>query len=272
MVPDKLVNQIFLYALAVACKRYSVKVHCAVVMSNHWHAVLTDVDAQLPRFAHFVHSTVARAINAYRGRWEGFWSPSQRYSSVQLGTPEDIADKVLYVLLNPVRAGLVSENRSWPGLNLNPLLQRRYVVERPAHFFRADNRKLPQSITLELEPLPGQSEDDLVALGRRLKEEEASVRSQFRREGRTFKGAGRVMKEKWQHRAKAPEKRRGLDPHIACRDKDKRIAAIESRARFLLDYGRALHDWMRGKRRVVFPAGTYHMRVCHRALCQPSGP
>ena len=81
-------------------------------MSNHFHLVVTDRTARLPAFGQYLDSLVARAVNASLGRWESFWGPSS-YSAVVLTSPDDILDKVAYVLANPgdrrsrtARAGL----------------------------------------------------------------------------------------------------------------------------------------------------------------------
>src|SRR5512141_3450550 len=104
--PCATTNDIFLYVLAVAARRFGIAVHAFCVMSNHFHLVVTDPYARLPAFEQYLDSLVARAVNASLGRWESFWAPSS-YSAVALATPEDIVDKAAYVLANPVAAGLV---------------------------------------------------------------------------------------------------------------------------------------------------------------------
>ncbi|MBI5485696.1 MAG: hypothetical protein HY905_00025, partial [Deltaproteobacteria bacterium] len=57
---------------------------------------------------------LTRALNAYRGRWECFFSPGS-YSAVELETPDDVLGKLIYVLANPVSAGLVDHAKDWAG-------------------------------------------------------------------------------------------------------------------------------------------------------------
>lgn len=272
LVPDERVREIFLYVLAVAAGRYNIMIHAVTVMSNHWHAILTDVEGKLPRFAQDVHSMVARAINAHRGRWEGFWSVSQRYSAVRLLTVNDAIDKMVYVLANPVRAGLVAKGEQWPGLILNPAVGTEHDASRPVHFFRQDNRRLPQTATLKLAPLPGIDESDLREMQRRLLEAEHDIREEFRSEGKRFMGRRKVMEQRWYRRARGAERRRRLNPHIACRDKELRIAALRARQDFIAQHERARRKWTSGSRRVVFPEGTYMMRVNYGVRCQSQGP
>ena len=81
--PSSVVNATFLFLLAIASRRCGVQVHAFCVLSNHWHAVLTDPDARLPEFEQYLDSLLARALNASMGRWESFWAPSS-YSAVTL--------------------------------------------------------------------------------------------------------------------------------------------------------------------------------------------
>ncbi len=113
--PSKTVNQVFLYVLAVAAQRYGVMVHTVCVLSNHVHLVVTDPQARLPAFHQLLDALVARAMNAWLGRWETFWAPDS-YSAVKLLSPVDVVAKAAYVLANPVDAGLVAAGSAWPGL------------------------------------------------------------------------------------------------------------------------------------------------------------
>ena len=63
--PSPIVDQILLYALAVAAALYGIDVHGFVFLSNHHHLVLTDRLGLLPRFTHWFHSIVARFLNAH---------------------------------------------------------------------------------------------------------------------------------------------------------------------------------------------------------------
>ena len=47
--PDRFVVRAFLYCLGYAARLFGVQLHGFVVLSNHWHAVVTDPRAVLPR-------------------------------------------------------------------------------------------------------------------------------------------------------------------------------------------------------------------------------
>ena len=65
------------------------------------------------------------------------------------------------------------------------------------------------------------------------------------------------------------ESRRQLSPRVACHDKWRRIEALTQLRAFAEAYRRALQAWPRD-RSVVFPAGTYLMRVLHGVACMDS--
>ena len=52
-----------------------------------------------------------------------------------------------------------------------------------------------------------------------------------------------------------------------CRDKWRRIEALQRLTTFLRVFREAFRAWARGVRDVVFPAGTYLMQVHHGVSC-----
>jgi len=271
--PSPLTNDIVGYLLAVAARRYDIQVHAYCVLSNHLHLVVTDPTARLPAFSQFFNSLVARAVNASLGRWETFWAP-RSYSAVALATPEDIVAKAAYVLANPVAAGLVATARRWPGLWSSPtsIGAQPRTFERPRRFFRAVGR-LPERAELELVAPPCFSDpaafrDLLVTEYSGL---EARARAEAAAGGRSFVGERRVMKTSPLGRPESHEVRRGPNPRVACRDKWKRIETLQRLVAFVDDYRRALVAWRDGQVGVVFPAGTYLVRLTHGVACAATG-
>jgi putative transposase len=272
LTPSKLTNSVFGYVLAVAADRYGVMLHACVVMSNHYHLVLTDPRGQLPLFSQFLDSLVARAMNASYGRWETFWAPSS-YSAVTLASPEDILDKAAYVLANPAASGLVASGKQWPGVWSDPELIGRdgLTFERPDHFFDR-NGSMPKTATLVFSPPPGfTAEEFRVELSKRLAALEFEAASTLAPERRTFMGARRVLAQKHTDFPASGEPRRGLNPRIAGRDKLKRIEALQRLKTFLDDYRVALATLRKGITDATFPYGTYQLRVQLGVSCAPAG-
>lgn len=267
--PSKVTNAIVGYLLAVAAAKHDIHVHAFCVLSNHMHLVVTDPGAQLPAFHRYLDSLIARAVNASLGRWETFWAPSS-YSAIPLATQADIIAKTAYVLANPVAAGLVESAARWPGLwsGTAAIAGAPLEFQRPGHFFRSKGR-MPERAELKLREPPGFADVATFreTLCRELEAHEERARQQIRGAGGGFLGAARVLKVSPRARPASVERRRGLTPRVACRDKWKRIEALHRLKAFVEAYRAALRSWRRGVAGVMFPAGTYLVRVTHQVAC-----
>jgi putative transposase len=268
--PSPLTNQIFLYVLAVAAQRYNVLVHVAGVMSNHYHLLVTDPGGRLPEFMRYLDSLVARATNAALGRWEGFWSSDASYSAVTPGDTDDIVRKAAYILANPVAAGLVGNGREWPGLWTAPeqLGCAKLTASRPKVFF-SEEGDMPASAELVLTVPPGfasaQEFQDRVAAATAALEAESQRELAAKKQG--VLGRARVLAQKPFARPVSKAARRKLNPRVAASDKWKRIEALSRLKGFLSTYRDAWTRRRAGLPDVVFPAGTYQLRVEHGVCC-----
>ncbi len=270
--PSQTTNAIFLYVLALSARRYGIQVHAFCVLSNHFHAVVTDPDARLPAFEQYLDSLVARATNASRGRWEAFWAPDS-YSAVRLEADADVVAKCAYVLANPVAAGLVSSGREWPGLWTAPdqIGDAPLVARKPDVFFRKKGY-LPETVELALVPPPGWlSEAFRGRLFREVTKLEKAARRAVAAAGRAFLGARRVLAQNPLARPASGEPRRGLRPRVAARDPWTRREALLRLRSFLHAYRRAREALLAGARDVLFPAGTYLLRIVHGVRCAAAG-
>ena len=264
--PSKLVNQIFLYCLALAVARTGVVVHAFVVLSNHHHAVVTDPEGRLPEFLAYLHKYVSKCINASLGRWENLWA-SEQTSVVRLEDDEDIIDKMVYTLTNPVAAGLVKRGSHWPGLRMfRPGLT---SVHRPEVFFRPDG-PMPEEVTVEIVPptVEGATPDEVTDLvAAKTSEREAAIRKTFRREGRTFMGPRAVQRQRVDASPSTWTPRRRLSPRVAAKNKWRRIEALRRVKAFLVAYRAAYLRWKAGALDAIFPTGTYALRGHPAVVC-----
>jgi len=139
--PCKAVRQVVLYALGLALQRYAIQLYALVVEANHFHMVLCDPKGELDAFMKDVDQLIARALNAYWGRGESFWSPSS-YSNVEIHDPETLIRKLVYVFTNPVRDGLVARPEDWPGIRTLPedMGSLEFTVQRPKQAFFGGKR------------------------------------------------------------------------------------------------------------------------------------
>lgn len=271
--PSNTTNEIFLFVLAVAAERYGIQVHVVCVLSNHYHVLVTDPDARLPEFEQYLDSLVARATNASLGRFEGFWAPATSYSAVALAGPEDIVGKAVYALANPVAAGLVQTGEEWPGIWTAPsqLGSAKLVARRPKRFFR-EHGDMPAAVELVLTVPPGfaSAAEFRDRVASELRSLEKKIRRARAEERRPFLGRAKVLAQKPLARPAPGEPRFGLNPRIAAKDTWKRIEAISRLKEFLKEYRAAWLQLMEGVAGVVFPPGTYHLRVMHGVRCAPS--
>jgi len=263
--PTEMVSQIFLYVLALAARRFHVDVHAFCVLSNHYHLVVTDREARLPAFVQYLDSLVARATNAWLGRWEGFWASGSSYSAVTNEATSDVVRKIAYTLANPVAAGLVASGSDWPGLRSSPAQLASAVTfraPRPKVFFRP-KASMPDVVELSLALPPGfdgsQEFRDAVSAETHALEERA--RREVAKEGRSFLGRARILAQDPNARPTSREPRRKLNPRVAAIDTWRRLEALSRTAAFLTDYRCALQKLRAGVRDAVFPAGTYLLRV-----------
>ncbi len=130
---------------------------------------------------------------------------------------------------------------------------------------------MPESEWLTFSVPPGfaSAEAFQAAVVAELAERERKAAAEREAKGIGVLGARRVKKQKRTDRPDSREPRRGLDPKIAAKDKWKRIEAIQRLVSFLERHRDALARFFLGERNVVFPEGTYLMRVRFGVACEP---
>ena len=273
LTPSAATNGLIQYCLGVAAHQTGVELHTVCFMSNHWHGVLTDPQARLPEFLERFHRLLARAQNAALGRWENFWS-SEKPSIVLLVSDEDVLDKMAYTMANPTAAGLVREPSEWPGV-ISRGLSERWDVDMPNVFF--DPRgNLPRTVAVRLvrPAIFGEMSDESLArrLTQAVQELVNAAGDKLERLGQAFVGRAGVLRQAFSKTPLTSTNRRQLKPRVAARRLTARIDALRSFAAFVRSYRCALNAWRAGQRAVVFPAGTYALRIYARVACAPACP
>lgn len=264
---SKKVGKAIRYCIARAATRTGVKVHIVAVMSNHYHLIVTDPHGLLPYFCEILNKNLGRCLNAHHGRWENLWASGTGPSYVRLESPEAVLKQCAYALANPVEAGLVRRRGLWPG----ELLEQpgHYKAEKPDWFFRSEEAggKLPDTLSLELTPAPvaSKASEAIKLIEKAADEREEMLRQEHKAKGRKFMGAAAVRRQNCEDSPDTPEPRRTLSPTLACSDKWRRIEELQIQDAFKKEYRRCIKEWISNNREIVFPYGTYKMRVIHKA-------
>lgn len=105
--------QTLLDLLEENAKKFGVVIHAYVLMSNHFHLLVTPQSAEgLPQMMQAVGRRYVRYFNDAQQRsgtlWEG------RYKSTLIQTDRYLLACMAYIDLNPVRAGLVTRAQDYP--------------------------------------------------------------------------------------------------------------------------------------------------------------
>lgn len=260
--PTPMVRQVFCYCLAHAAKTYNIQIHGYCVMSNHYHIVATDPDGKLPAFMSWLNEFIAKALNCVWGRWEYFWAPNT-YSAVRLETPDDVVDKLIYTLTNPVKACLVSDSSKWPGVTSRTVpFGAKQQFQMPQAFFRK-NGPLPKtaSIILEVPQANKQSCSEFkTLLNKRLKETELDLRDFAKSQKRAFVGITAVKAMHHTDKPNSYEVKRNLNPHVASKDSGALRNALYRLRWFRSEYAAARERLDKGENSAVFPFGTYGLQ------------
>lgn len=276
MRPDAEMKNAFAYLLAVYAAKYGIIPHAACVQSTHWHAVLSDPNGLLPAFLRDFNRALANFIKAHRGVRGSVFQPHPNV--VRLLSTEAIVDKIAYTLANPVAAGAVRCASEWPGFRSRIRDMDAPAVEypRPTKYF-SPNGTMPATATLAM-AMPEQlvAEHGVDGAKKRLEraasEHEEAARREVWEKGWTFAGARRCLQSSPFKRARAYEVFGDRTPTFATKGAGKRafLEAVHALRAFRAAHHKAFDAWRRGLRDVVFPFGTWLMRVVHGARCLPA--
>ena len=274
--PSPETNRLIAYVLAVVARKWRMRIVAVIAMSNHWHVVLMDDEGNIVDFTRDCHSFIGRALNACYQETESVWS-STRPNRVEAVGAEDFLAQIAYTMANPVESCLVAHGKSWPGLRRSwPSKPKLY--RRPDHFFSAEEKggDWPKEAALVLYRPDGYehlSDEELAKLvTRTIREREQRFRDQHRKQGRHFLGRRAILRQSRHARPTSPPKHSDRVPTIACRDPELRQQRLQTDREWRIAYTDSFRRWQRGERDVLFPPGTYLMRVRHNVRCaEPPG-
>ncbi|MDD5479950.1 transposase [Rhodoferax sp.] len=99
--------------LQEAAHKFDVAVHAYVLMDNHFHLLATPhTQAGLPSMMQAVGRSYVRYFNAAHQRTGTLWEG--RYKSTLIQSDRYLLTCMVYIDLNPVRAGMVAQPQDYP--------------------------------------------------------------------------------------------------------------------------------------------------------------
>ena len=142
-------------------------------------------------------------------------------------------------------------------------------------FFDVDG-ELPESVTLEFQrprifcelsdsEIQARLADQVAKLVKRAREDMAL-------RGLPFLGRNAVLRQSFSAVPKTPAPRRKPSPRIAAKSKPARVNAIRRMLEFVRSYRAAWNEWRGGRPDVLFPYGTYALRIYARVACAQAVP
>jgi REP element-mobilizing transposase RayT len=269
--PDPAVNEAVLEWLTRAQRAYpGVELFGLCVMSNHLHLLVRDTRGELAAWASYLLGNLARSLNALRQRCGVVFE--RRYSAEPVLDDAALLDRLVYLVTNPVSAGLCTQSRHWPGLRLwsragEP--ERREVswVGRPAYrsaCYRARQRgQAPPNPDgfrvggrLVIWPLPTQrGSEGSGEMAEAIAARERELAAERRGSGRPALTRRQVLAQDWRGAPRHPKR----SPRPACHTTERglRQAFLEGLREFVGAFREASAQWRRGIRPVAFPAWSY---------------
>ena len=271
-VPEEQVRAAFHVILDAAERRTGVRVVAFMAMSNHYHAVVEDVDCRFGRWASEVNAQLATFANVVQGLGSHAWDAKER-SDQKVEGLSAVAEAIAYALVNPVRAGLVYSPSSWPGAmthieDIGTGRGRSY--ERPKAYFREKGPVPKVGELRSYTPACFEEGEFRAAVLEAYERQLAEARAEVKRSGRKYAGVERVLKQSVTRAPTKPTPRPPATPlrrHIAPTPEQAAIMLAEERE-FRRLYEGCLAQLRAREREVVFPAGTYRLRVDYNLPCE----
>lgn len=105
-------RKLFLAVLADAVGLFAWRLHAYVLMGNHYHLLLETPEPNLSRGMHRINTVYSQSFNRRHERAGHLMQG--RFKAILVEKERHLLELVRYVVLNPVRAGIVKEAGDWP--------------------------------------------------------------------------------------------------------------------------------------------------------------
>jgi REP element-mobilizing transposase RayT len=102
----------FLDLLSKACDRYQWRCHAYCLMSNHYHLLIETLMPSLSRGMKYINGVYTQSFNRRHNRVGHVFQG--RFKSILVDRDSYLLELARYIVLNPVRAGMVRSAEEWP--------------------------------------------------------------------------------------------------------------------------------------------------------------
>lgn len=109
---DDVDRRVWLEVMALVCARFHFIVHSFCQMTNHFHVMLETPEGNLAQGMRQLNGIYSQAVNRRHGLVGHLFQG--RYKAILVQKEAHLLELSRYVVLNPVRAGLVAHPSDWP--------------------------------------------------------------------------------------------------------------------------------------------------------------
>lgn len=272
LTPDPELNETIESALAHYAVIHDVELFGWMFMGNHFHLMARSRTLQIPDFMRDVQRTISDEVKDLRDGWNTSVFPI-RYDAEPVLDDRAVRQQLNYILMNPVRAGLVRHPSDWPGVSSTELhrtgssrevewidhKQLRKLRRRADSDEVVDPSRAAETYELEVTNPPDLADCTAAEAGEEIFSDlEVLCRDWVgsqRLEGEEFAGAERVREQ--DPLARPGEPPEGPEPLCHTTDPEKREEYRQKLTNVTNRYRKALQRWRDGNAEVSFPPGTY---------------
>ena len=246
------------YIYVLAAKKHGQLPHAVMTMSNHIHMCQTDTTGYRSKFMQEFHGLYAKVLNRAHQRQDSVWSGSEPGNMLLLDT-KAVIDQMVYVWLNPVRAGLVERVVHWDHFKILPSDWGKVIRFKRPDYFRDGDPNKPEYLEMIAQPpapLAHIPIDELVAyLEKRIAAEEEACMVARRKKNKKVIGMVQCYTLKPTSTPDTKAARCTRNPRFSSSKPELIVNAIEGLKAFWSHYKRCLEALKKGSRD-SFPAGT----------------
>jgi putative transposase len=107
----------WLEILSLVCSRLNVAVHAYCQMTNHYHLMMETLEGNLSQAMRQLNVFYSQYANRRHGNVGHVFQG--RYKAILLQKESYLLELARYIVLNPVRAGIVTDPKDWPWSSYN---------------------------------------------------------------------------------------------------------------------------------------------------------